>query len=70
MIFVFYGMAWFTTAAIARRPWMFAAAVGSFAFSLIMAAMAENRLQIPAMGVGLLLLLTLPGLRLMKEEAR
>jgi hypothetical protein len=49
---------------------MFAAAVGSFAFSLIMAAMAENRLQIPAMGVGVLLLLTLPGLRLMKEEAR
>jgi len=70
MIFVFYGMAWFTTAAIARRPWMFAAAVGSFAFSLIMAAMAENTLQSPAMGVGLLLLLTLPGLRLMKEEAR
>ena len=68
MIFVLYGVAWFTSAAMARRPWMYWAATGSFAFSLIMAALAENRLQIPAMGLALLLLLTLPGLRMRKEE--
>jgi len=68
MIFVLYGVAWFTSAAMARRPWMYWAAAGSFAFALIMAALAENRLQIPAMGLALLLLLTLPGLRMMKEE--
>ncbi|MGA7712592.1 MAG: hypothetical protein WCA81_11870 [Rhizomicrobium sp.] len=70
MIFVLYGIAWFTTAAIARRHWMFAAAAGSFAFSLIMAALAENKLQVAVMGLALLLLLTLPGLLLMKEETR
>ena len=68
MIFVLYGVAWFTSAAMARRPWMYWAATGSFAFSLIMAALAENRLQMPAMGLALLLLLTLPGLWMMKEE--
>ncbi len=69
-LFAFYGVAWFSSAAMARRPWMFAAAAGSFAFSLIMAVLAENKLQIAVMGVALLLLLTLPGLQLMKEEAR
>ena len=68
MIFTFYGVAWFTSAAMARRTWMFAAAAGSFVVSLIMAALAENTLQVAVMGVALLLLLTLPGLRLMKEE--
>ena len=68
MIFVLYGVAWFASAAMARRPWMYWAATGSFIFALIMAALAENRLHIPAMGIALLLLLTLPGLRMMKEE--
>jgi hypothetical protein len=70
MIFAFYGVAWFTSAAMARRRWMFAPAAGSFAFCLLMAALAENMLQTPAMGLALVLLLTLPGLQLMKEEAR
>jgi len=70
MVFAFYGAAWFSSAAMGRRKWMFAAAAGSFAFSLIMAALAENRLQTAVMGVALLLLLTLPGLRMMREEAR
>jgi len=69
MIFVLYGVAWFTCAAIARRPWMYWAAAGSFAFSLIMAALAENKLQVAVMGLALLLLFTLPGLRMVKEEA-
>jgi hypothetical protein len=68
MIFVLYGVAWFASAAMARRPWMYLAAAGSFVFALTMAALAENPLQTPAMGVALLLLLTLPGLRMMKEE--
>lgn len=70
MIFTFYGVAWFSGAAMAKRSWMFAAAAGSFVFSLIMAALAENQLQIPAMGAALLLLLTVPGFRLMAEDAR
>ena len=69
VVFAFYGIAWFTTAAITRRRWMFAAAAGAFAYALIMGALAENPLQTLAMGVGLQLLLTLPGLQLMREEA-
>ena len=34
----------------------------------LMAALAENRLQIVVMGLALLLLFTLPGLRMVKEE--
>lgn len=70
IIFVLYGVAWFASAAMARRPWMYWAAAGSFAFALIMAALAENRFQIPVMGLALLLLLTLPGFRLVSEEAK
>ncbi len=70
MIFAFYGVAWFSSAAMARRSWMFAAAAASFAFAFIMAALAENRLQTPMMGVALLLLLTVPGFRLMVEDER
>jgi hypothetical protein len=70
MIFSFYGVAWFTSAALANRRWMYAAATGSFAFCLIMAALADRPVQLLVMGLALLLLLSLPGLQLMREEAR
>jgi hypothetical protein len=70
VIYAFYGTAWFASAALARQRWMFLAAFGSFVFAFVIALLAENDLQSPAMGAGLLLLLTLPGLKLMTSEAR
>lgn len=70
MIFVFYGVAWFTSAALTRRIWMYWPAVASFAFGPVMAALTTSRFQVAAMGMALLLLLTLPGLKLVVDEPR
>jgi hypothetical protein len=70
VIYAFYGTAWFASAALAKRAWMFFAGAGSFIFAFVIALLAENNLQTLAMGAGLLLLLTLPGLKLMMGEAR
>ena len=70
VIFSFYGSAWFASAALARRRWMFVAAAGSFAFSFLVALLAENHMQGLAMGMGLILLLSLPGLKLMSDTRR
>jgi hypothetical protein len=69
-IFAFYGTAWFASAALAKRPWMHIAAAGSFVFAFIMALLTDMPVQILVMGAGLLLLLTLPGLKLIADEAR
>jgi hypothetical protein len=69
-IFAFYGTAWFASAALGKRTWMYVAGVGSFLFAFVMALLSENPLQVLAMGVGLILLLTLPGLKLMSSETR
>jgi hypothetical protein len=68
LIFAFYGTAWFASAALAKRRWMYIAGVGSFLFSFVLAFLAENPAQVLAMGAGLILLLTLPGLKLMSSE--
>lgn len=70
VIYAFYGTAWFASGALAKRSWMYLAGAGSFAFAFVIALLAENDLQTLAMGAGLLLLLTLPGLKLMIGEAR
>jgi hypothetical protein len=70
VIYAFYGTAWFASAALAKRSWMYFAAFGSFAFACIVAALAENDLQSPAMALGLFLLLCWPGIKLMTSEAR
>jgi hypothetical protein len=70
VIFAFYGTAWIASAALAQRRWMFVAAAASFLFAGVLALLAENDLQSLAMGGGLLLLLAMPGLKLLKDEAR
>lgn len=69
MVFAFYGAAWLISAILVHRRWMFAAAGGAFAISLFMALLASYAaLLLPAMGVALLLTLTVPGMLLMREK--
>jgi len=70
VIYAFYGTAWFASGALAKRSWMFIAALGSFAYAFVVALMAASPYLSVAMGGGLLLLLTLPGLKLAADEAR
>ncbi len=69
-IFAFYGTAWFASGGLAKRGWMYVAGGVSFVFALILALLAGTATQIGVMGLALLLLLTLPGLRLVADEAR
>ena len=70
IIFAFYGAAWMANGALAKRRWMLVAGVGSYLFAFAIAFMADTTLQVLVMGAGLLLLLTLPGLKLVADEAR
>lgn len=69
VIFAFYGTAWFASAALALRAWMAAAGVASYLFAFALALLTLNPLQTIAMGGGLIVLLTLPGLKLVADEA-
>lgn len=68
VVFAFYGTAWFASGAIAKRRWMHLAGAGSFVWAFVIAALSGSPLQTVAMGIGLLLLLTLPGIKLMVSE--
>jgi hypothetical protein len=70
VIYAFYGTAWFASAALSRRNWMHVAGVGSFVYAFAVALLIDSPWMTLAMGVGLLLLLTLPGLKLVADEAR
>jgi hypothetical protein len=67
VIYAFYGTAWFASGALAKRTWMYFAGAGSWLYAFAIAMLAENPLQTVAMGLGLVLLLTIPGLKLMGE---
>ena len=69
IIFTFYGVAWAVCAAMARRRWMYVPAVASACFALILAALVQSPLEMAVMGLALLLLLTAPGLKLMRQES-
>lgn len=69
-IFAFYGTAWLASSTLARRRWMYAVGGVSFVFALILAFLVGTLAQIGVMGLALLLLLTLPGLKLVADEAR
>ena len=69
-IFAFYGTAWFTSAVLAKRGWMALAGGAAFGFAFLMALLTNTPAQILVMGVGLVLLLTLPGLKLAQDETR
>ena len=70
MIFIFYGISWGLSAVMAHRRWMYLAAGGSFAFALGVAALTNNPAELAVTGVALVILLTLPGLKLMFEEPK
>jgi hypothetical protein len=70
VIYAFYGTAWFASGALARRRWMFYAGIGSYLFAFVIASLAMTVWLTIAMGIGLLLLLTVPGLKLAMDEAR
>ena len=68
--FVFYGIAWFVAGAMAQRNWMYIASAGSFLTTLLLAALTNDLRQVAVMGVALLLLLSVPGFKMMSEESR
>lgn len=70
VIFAFYGTAWFASGVLGKRAWMHLAGIGSFVFAFVVAVLTDNPLQTPAMGLGLLLLLAVPGFKLMSDETR
>jgi hypothetical protein len=70
MPFIFYGVAWSVPAAVARKAWMLAPAAVSFASAPILAALSDSPTELIAMGVALLLSLSLPGFKMMAEETR
>ena len=68
VIYAFYGTAWFASAALSRRSWMHVAGVGSFLYAFAVAMLIDSPWMTLAMGIGLLLLLTLPGVKLVADE--
>jgi len=70
IVLAFYGMAWWSVAAISRRRWMYAASVAAFVSTVLLAAASGSLRQLPMMGAALLLALALPGFKLMSEEPR
>lgn len=70
VIFAFYGTAWLANGALGKRRWMLIAGISAFAFAVVMALLSNTTSQVLGMGAGLLLLLTLPGLKLVSEQAK
>jgi formate-dependent nitrite reductase membrane component NrfD len=70
VIYAFYGTAWFASGALARRRWMFLAGLGSYLFAFIVASLVMTPWLTIVMGIGLILLLTVPGLKLATDEAK
>lgn len=68
VIYAFYGTAWFASGALAKKRWMYLAGLGSYVFAFIVAALVNTIWMTAAMGAGLLLLLTLPGLKMVRDE--
>jgi hypothetical protein len=68
--FAFYGTAWLVSGALARQRWMFVAAAAAFAFTLLLAFLANTPAQVLALGIALILTLTLPGLQLVRQASR
>lgn len=70
LVFAFYGTAWGVSAALARRAWMLFVAAAAFVAAPVLAYLTGTDVQLPAMGIALLLTLFVPGVRMMMEEPR
>jgi hypothetical protein len=66
----FYGSAWFVAGAMARRRWMYVAAVVAFVSTLLTAAMTGDQRQLLVWGTALLLSLAVPGFKMLFEQPR
>jgi len=69
MVLAFYGTAWLISGALAKRRWMHGVAAAAFAFAIFLGMLSMNALQLPAMGLALLVTLAGPGVLLMREKA-
>jgi hypothetical protein len=70
VIYAFYGTAWFASGALARRNWMYYAGAVSYLFAFIIAVLISTLYLSLVMGAGLLLLLTVPGIKLAMDESK
>lgn len=67
--FAFYGSTWMILGFLAKRRWMFLTASASLMLTLILPMIPQAEMLL-AMGIGLLLTLSLPGFMLMRDAAR
>lgn len=68
LILALYGMGWSVAAAMARKRWLWATAVGSYAAALLVAWMAVDPVVYLVYAAAMLLLMALPGYILMRQE--
>lgn len=70
VLLVLWGCAWWVTAIMSQRRWLFAVAVGSFIGAMAMAVVGNSPPILPLAAVCLLLLACLPAIVLMLERRR
>ncbi len=68
VIFALYGTCWFIAGSLSHIGWIKGVAFASYAAAVGMAALTGNPYQMLAYAAGLILLATLPGLILMRQE--
>lgn len=69
MVFGFYGTAWLVAGILVQRFWMLGAATGAYLFAIILPMLGMQTWLFPAMGIALLVTLTIPAILLMREKA-
>ncbi len=69
-VLAFYGAAWLVSAAVLRKLWALVTALASFAFALGLAWLSDDVNLLLGFAAALVVLLILPGLRLMQGETR
>ena len=69
-VLAFYGAAWLVSAATLRKLWMLVTGLGSFIVALALAWLVTDVNLLLGFAAALVLLLVLPGLRLMQDEMR
>jgi hypothetical protein len=68
LILGLYGMGWSVAAAMSRKGWLWVTAIGSYAAALVVAWFSIDPAVYLVYGAALLLLATLPGFILMRQE--
>ncbi len=68
LILGLYGMGWSVAAAMSKKRWLWMTAIGSYAGALLMAWFSIEPAVYLVYGAALLLLASLPGYLLMRQE--